>query len=54
MKSVSLHLKTHFKDLRDEIGVNISALKIIKKEVNEQKADGAAKRDDFGLDFSRP
>ena len=35
MKSISLHLKGHFKELRDEIGVNVSAIKIIKKDLNQ-------------------
>lgn len=54
MKSISIHLKTHFKDLRDVIGVNVCALKIIKKEINEQKAEGAVKREEFDLNFSKP
>ena len=34
LKSVSLHMNHHFKGLRDEIGINISALKIVQKELN--------------------
>ena len=39
LKSVSLHMNHHFKGLRDEIGINISALKIVQKELN-QTIDG--------------
>jgi len=35
LKSISLHMIVHFKNLRDVIGVNISALKIVQKELNE-------------------
>ena len=35
LKSISLHMKFHFKNLRDEIGINISALKMIQKDVND-------------------
>ena len=54
MKSISLHLKTHFTDLRNEIGVNVCGLKIVRKEINEQKAEGAVRREEFDLDFSKP
>jgi len=57
LKSISLHMIVHFKSLRDEIGVNISALKIVQKELN-QSIDGnnqlSQGLDNFGLDFSRP
>jgi U3 small nucleolar RNA-associated protein 12 len=49
LKSISLHMKYHFKNLRDDIGINISAIKMIQKEVNE-----VDKNMDFGLDFNRP
>jgi len=52
MKSISLHLKGHFQELRDEIGVNVSAIKIIKKDLNQQRNN--AGNDDAGLDFSKP
>lgn len=52
MKSISLHLKGHFKELRDEIGVNVSAIKIIKKDLNQQRNN--AGNDEMGLDFSKP
>lgn len=49
LKSISLHMKHHFKNLRDDIGINISAIKMIQKEVND-----VDKNTEFGLDFSRP
>lgn len=57
LKSISLHMMHHFKSLRDDIGVNISALKIVQKELN-QTTDGNNQQvqglENFGLDFSRP
>lgn len=49
LKSISLHMKYHFKNLRDDIGINVSAIKMIQKEVNDMD-----KHTEFGLDFSRP
>jgi hypothetical protein len=55
LKSISVHMKYHFKNLRDEIGINICALKMIQKDVNDT-VDGNKFGSDnpFGLDFSRP
>ena len=47
LKSVSCHMKHTFKEMRDMIGVNQSALKIIRKEADQKKY-----QDD--LDFQRP
>jgi len=51
MKSMSLHMKSHFKELRDEIGINVCALKLIQKDVNDHRnfADETG-----GLDFNKP
>jgi hypothetical protein len=54
LKSISLHMKYHFKNLRDEIGINISALKMIQKDVNETVDGNKTIDNPFGLDFSRP
>ena len=45
LKSISLHMRHHFKALRDEVGTNICGLKLVQKEVNEahesrQEANG--------------
>ena len=50
LKSISLHMKTHFKDIRDIIGMNNCAVKLMKKEINTSKAI----RDESGLDFAKP
>ena len=50
IKSISLHMKQHFKELRDEVGINVCALKVVQKEVREQRTSGEA----AGLDFSKP
>jgi len=47
LKSISLHMKSHFKDIRDTIGINGCALKMIHKEMNDKKNN-----DD--IDFERP
>lgn len=50
LKSISLHMKTHFKDIRDTIGFNNCAVKLFKKELSDQKAA----KEEGGLDFARP
>ena len=40
-------MKSHFKDIRDTIGINGCALKMIHKEMNDKKNN-----DD--IDFERP
>ena len=35
LKSISLHMKYNFQILRDEIGINVAAIKIIQKEVGD-------------------
>lgn len=47
-------MKYHFKNLRDEIGINISALKMIQKDVNDTVDGNKSIDNPFGLDFSRP
>jgi len=48
LKSISMHLRHHFKYLRDAIGMNVQALKILGKEISTQIAGG-----NF-LDFKPP
>jgi hypothetical protein len=48
LKSISMHMKSYSKEVRDTIGINICALKMIKKEMNQKKEN------DEQLDFSRP
>jgi len=48
MKSISTHLKAEFKGIRDTIGTNQCALKMISKEIM------AKKQMDQDLDFDRP
>lgn len=47
-------MKYHFKNLRDEIGINICALKLIQKDVANTVDGNKSKENPFGLDFSRP
>jgi hypothetical protein len=47
-------MKYHFKNLRDEIGINISALKMIQKDVSDTIDGNKQSEGAFGLDFSRP
>jgi hypothetical protein len=54
LKSISLHMKYHFKNLLDEIGINISALKMIQKDVSDTIDGNKQSEGAFGLDFSRP
>lgn len=50
LRSISVHMKTHFKEIRDTIGFNNCAVKMLKKELNDQKAA----KQDGGLDFEKP
>ena len=48
LKSIALHMKARFTETRDEIGVNLSAVKIIQKEIQDTL------RGEQELDLSRP
>ena len=48
LKSITLHMRSHFKEIRDTIGMNTCALKLIRKEINDKRNN----EDD--LNFDRP
>lgn len=48
LKSIALHMKARFTETRDEIGVNLSAVKILQKEIQDTL------RGEQELDLSRP
>jgi hypothetical protein len=51
LKSISVHMKSHFKDMRDRVGLNDCAIKILRKELSDSKNKDIA---NDGLNFSRP
>jgi len=40
LKSIAVHMRYHFKDRRDVIGINQAALKLIEKEVTSSISGG--------------
>lgn len=51
IKSISVHMRYNFKSRRDMIGVNLSALKLIEKEVQNQ-ISGVLSLPEFRKPFS--
>jgi hypothetical protein len=51
IKSISVHMRFNFKSRRDMIGVNLSALKLIEKEVQNQ-ISGVLSLPEFRKPFS--
>ena len=48
LKSISLHMRCRFRELRDEVGINVCGLKLIQKEVNETNVDRKEAEMGFG------
>ena len=50
LKSISLHMKSHFLEIRNSIGFNQVAVKMIRKDLSDQKGS----HQEGGLDFQKP
>ena len=48
LKSITVHMRYHFKQIRDSVGMNTCAIKLIRKEMNDKR------NNEDGLDFDKP